>query len=532
VNSSLLVRSILLASVVSATGCLDTGSLMAPTGQTGGAGTGDFGLGGTGPASGGAAGKADAGSPGAPPPTGAGGGAGAAGLLGCTMNGLIAHYTFDTDTTDSSGNGNDIVATSVTPTTGIFGGAYLFQFSSLMRVTGGTDSLAGDRTLCAWVNPQSVTGTSQPVFAGGDVSNGDFFSLTSSTPMAANAGCMGSTEGEPIVNHGNTCVDGTGLIAPNGRWSLVCYVSQAEYYGTYENFFVNGRSVGTYGENFSYPLSTLTIGSQTISGTSTAWSFRGAIDDVTIWGRALSLQELNALWNGGLGCSPKTSTGIALVTGADGQLESNAAGAVGRWTTAGDYYAVDGTPGGGNCPIAGFPATACSSVTTPVPGTPFVPDANGRMCAAGTVAQVVTGSDGTPAWSAIWGSLIELYLATPDSTAAPAGTYDATAHGITGFAFDVEGTIPYGQLRVLVGTAENDTNSAYWDGAMMDVSPYQGPGRYEIRWPDVGGPQYLGPGAPPFDPTKIEYIGLALVARPDGQAPYDFCISNLTLLTN
>src|SRR5215831_10335410 len=101
----------LLASVVSATGCLDSGSLRAPSGQAGAGGTGDFGLGGTGPEMGGAGGKADAGSagPGGPPPSG---GAGAAGPLGCAMNGLIAHYTFDTDTTDSSGNGHDIVATS------------------------------------------------------------------------------------------------------------------------------------------------------------------------------------------------------------------------------------------------------------------------------------------------------------------------------------------------------------------------------------------------------------------------------------
>jgi hypothetical protein len=449
------------------------------------------------------------------------------------MNGLVAHYTFDTDTTDSSGNGHDIVATDVTPTTGILGGAYLLDgFSSLMQVTGGTDSLNGDRTLCAWVHPQSVTGFAQPVFVGGEVGTGDFFSLTSSTPSAANTGCMGSTEGEPFLDHAG-CVDGTPLIAANGVWSLVCYVFRVGNYGDYESFFVNGGSAGTYGENYSYPVSTLTIGSSTLGGTSTRWAFRGAIDDVTIWRRALSLAELGSLWNGGLGCSPPTPTGIALVTGADGQLEPNAAGALGKWNSTGDSYAADGTPGAGNCETAGLPITACSSITTPIPGTPFLPDANGRMCASGTAAQVVTGPDGQLAWSSIWGNMMGLSFAKSDSgDASASGTLDAPAHGITGVGFDIEGTIPQGRVRVLVGTAENDSDSAYWDGATANVSPFDGPSHYEFRWPEVGGPLYLGAAAPPFDPTMIENIFFHIIGDTSGPAPYDFCISKLTLLTN
>jgi hypothetical protein len=448
------------------------------------------------------------------------------------MSGLVAHYTFDTDTKDSSGNGHDIVATSVTPRTGILGGAYALDgFSSLMRVTGGTDSLGGARTLCAWVNPQSVTGAAQPVFAGGDAGSGDFFSLTSSTPSAANTSCMGATEGEPFLDHWNTgCVDGTGLIAPNGIWSFVCYISDG---AGNERFFVNGNSHDELGENFSYPVSTLTIGSSSLGGTTTRWALRGGIDDVTIWGRALSLPELGSLWNGGLGCSPSNPGGIALVTGTDGQLEPNAAGAAGYWWSVGDYYATDGTPGAGNCPTAGFPTTACSSITTPIPGTPFSPDANGSMCTAGTAAQVVFGSDGTLAWSAIWGNMVGVYFAKTDpSLTAPAGSFDAPAHGITGVAFDVDGNLPPGRLRLLVGTAENDSNSAYWDGATMSASPFQGPGHYEIRWSEIGGPLYLGADAPPFDPTKIESVAFHIIGNNDAPAPYDFCISKLVLLTN
>ena len=534
-TTPLLLSSLLVASVVTAAGCIDTASLQMPSAH--GGTTGRTARGGS------SGGMLPGGRSGASDPAGAGGATGTGGAPGadgavqsgtgvyCGLSGLVAHYPFDGDTKDSSGGGHDIVATSVTTTTGLFGGAYAFDgSSSQMRVTGSADSL-GARTLCAWVKPESEAGAAQPVFAGGDVGAGDFFSLTSSTPLAANTSCMGAQEGEPFLDHWNTgCVSGTGLIAHNGVWSLGCYAFDG--IGS-ERFFVNGDSHDEPGENFPYPVSTLSVGSSNLGGTTTRWAFRGAIDEVTVWGRGLSSSELSSLWNGGLGCTSTGSGGIALGTDANGWLAANAAGAVGRWWSTGDDFARDGTPGEGTCPTAGFPMTACSTLTTPTPGTPFPPDANGRMCTAGTAAQVVPGRDGTLAWSAIWGNIIGVNLATSDPSPLPVlGTYDAPAHGITGFAFDMDGDLPLGRFRMTVQTAENDNDPAYWYGATMDLSPYQGPGHYEIRWPDVGGPMYLGPGAPPFDPTKIESISFDVPGRDDFAASYDFCIGNFALLTN
>jgi hypothetical protein len=86
---------------------------------------------------------------------------------------------------------------------------------------------------------------------------------------------------------------------------------------------------------------------------------------------------------------------VPLVTNADGWLEPNPAGAVGQWWGTGDYYGEDGTPGAGPCSAAGFPMSACSTLTTPTPGMPFRPDpAYGEMCTSGTAAQVLPGSDG------------------------------------------------------------------------------------------------------------------------------------------
>jgi len=234
---------------------------------------------------------------------------------------------------------------------------------------------------------------------------------------------------------------------------------------------------------------------------------------------------------GGVGGPPRP--GIALVTNADGWLEPNPAGAVGQWWGIGDYYGEDLTPGTGPCPAAGFPMSACSTLTTPTPGMPFRPDAYGEMCTSGIAAQVLPGSDGQLAWSAIWGNIVGFDLATPDPSPMPVvGTYDAPAHGITGFSFNIDGFLPLGRLRVLVTTAESHTDSAYWYGAESDLSPVNGPGHYEVRWPEVGGPLYLGDAAPPFDPTKIEAIAFHVVSRETEAATYAFCLTNLSLLTD
>lgn len=73
--------------------------------------------------------------------------------------------------------------------------------------------------------------------------------------------------------------------------------------------------------------------------------------------------------------------------------------------------------------------------------------------------------------------------------------------------------------------------AAYWSGVASDVSPIFSPGDYEMRWPEIGGPFWYAE-APPFDPTKIEWIAFDVVSTDAAPVPFDFCLSNLALLTN
>jgi hypothetical protein len=231
-----------------------------------------------------------------------------------------------------------------------------------------------------------------------------------------------------------------------------------------------------------------------------------------------------------------TSTGTLLVPDGDGHFDgSNAAGVIGSWWSTGDDYGMNNLPGAGTCPADGFPDTACSVLTTPTPGTSFRPDASGRgMCTSGVSAQVIQDGTGNLAFSSIWGNIIGFNPANPGTLADGAtlvGPYDAPAHGITGFAFDIDAVPPGGHLRVTFQTVGTEKNAAYWGGATGDLSPVTAPGHYEMRWAEVGGPLYLT-NPPPFDPTRLTGITFQVVSNASTPVPFNFCVNNTMLLTN
>jgi hypothetical protein len=237
--------------------------------------------------------------------------------------------------------------------------------------------------------------------------------------------------------------------------------------------------------------------------------------------------------------------GIAITPSGYGTFDgSNAAGVLGAWWSAGDYYGVEGTPGTGTCPRAGFPETECSVITSPKPGTAFPYVVPGAMCTKGIVATAPEGDAGYPDSSDVWGNMIGFDLNQPPGggldASAGANVYDATAHGIVGFAFEIaplatspNSVIPVPPIRVEFPTEGTEANPAYFGGATMDLSPVSPgslSGSYQIRWADVGGPLNLR-DAPPFDPSKLESIQFHVPSTAPDATSYSYCILNTVMLT-
>jgi hypothetical protein len=213
----------------------------------------------------------------------------------CELPGLLAYFPFDGDTVDHSGHQHDIIASHVAAINGPFRAAYSFNgATSLMQLTG--TGLLGSRTLCAWVKPRLVEQYGNPIFAGGVANQGDFFSIEGNNPSNP----CGMT-GEPFIDHWGFACYKAGSTIPNDSWSFVCYESDGS---GRVRFYRNGTLSEFAGNTYQYDISTLTVGSTKIGGSTTRASMLGAIDEVTVWDRALSADELMRLWNLGNSCVP------------------------------------------------------------------------------------------------------------------------------------------------------------------------------------------------------------------------------------
>ncbi len=175
----------------------------------------------------------------------------------------------------------------------------------------------------------------------------------------------------------------------------------------------------------------------------------------------------------------------------------------------------------------------CCIVHEPAPGSTYAPTPGLGMCASGSSPDS-TGSRGLShplsPWVGRASSSSSACRTGPEPRASvdpPAGQpYDAVAHGVTGFAFDIDsepgsGT---GLLVTTVGPGESFAESApiYWGGAHLDASPVHA-GHNEFHWNEVG-PESLRRD------SNAPRVGFLVAGNDSAAVSYAFCIDNLTAL--
>jgi len=224
---------------------------------------------------------------------------------------------------------------------------------------------------------------------------------------------------------------------------------------------------------------------------------------------------------GATGGSGSPSAGVVLTVSDTGWVDTstNSLGIQGAWYAYGD--ATD-------CVAAGHAATDCSVITKPA-STGFAAVAGNKLCTAGTAAKVINGTNGMPDYSGIWGTGIGIDLNTTGGANSTKSPYNATAKGVTGIEFTID-NLPLGGLRVEFPTPATTSGSAYWNGKTSNTSPVV-TGVNTIKWADVSGPMYLA-SPPAFDPTMILSVQFHVPTGTSGSSAFDYCISNLKMLTN
>ncbi|MCX9081301.1 MAG: PKD domain-containing protein [Candidatus Methanoperedens sp.] len=201
---------------------------------------------------------------------------------------LVGWWKFDNDILDWSGNRNDGICSGSgcpTPTTGKIGGALYFDGNDYIDAGNGERlNITGNITIEAWVRPARRDTQYIVKKAANDATNGYELSLASSGKAFFRFNQRTS---------GNNYRVDSAINYPSNNTTWVHLVGI--YNGTQLQIYLNGNlsnnKNGT--SNISSNKNNLTIG-----GPDDSKYLNGSIDEVRIWNRALTPQEVEAFYNG------------------------------------------------------------------------------------------------------------------------------------------------------------------------------------------------------------------------------------------
>jgi hypothetical protein len=224
-------------------------------------------------------------------------------------NGLVAFWPFNGNANDESGNGNNGTVNGATLTSdrnGNINSAYSFNGINFNHIAIPSDSsldLVNDFSISCWFNSNLMYNQSSTVrsilMKGGDgvgMPNGYAYGIW--------GGITGTNSQVGVVNF-QAQPYGTSITYPSNSSGLVMINNWYNYTVTYTKndstlkYYINNGLVDVKYLNFNigYNTNPLWIGSQQ-SIYSTTKTFDGTLDDIGIWNRALSQQEITNLYNG------------------------------------------------------------------------------------------------------------------------------------------------------------------------------------------------------------------------------------------
>lgn len=232
---------------------------------------------------------------------------------------------------------------------------------------------------------------------------------------------------------------------------------------------------------------------------------------------------------GGNGGEGGELSSVPITPDATGWIDaaSNSLGVGGPWYWFADGYSSDGLRDG-TCQTAGHADAECSLVSAPDPTLPGFANVGGKMCTSGVVARVLPSTSGRDDYANMGFAGIGFNPA--QTLAGEQGVFDASAHHVIGFAFDID-QVPATGFHVQISTPSSATEGvwAYWGAAeSFPLSPVAA-GHNVVLFSDVRSPEAT---PVPVDTTQISGIQFVTPGTTSTSEPFAYCISNLKFLVS
>ena len=219
---------------------------------------------------------------------------------------LYAYYSFDVDVDDdSSGNERDGTAVNqakrITTNCALGDGCYYGDGSGDavdIDVANGAIELRYNATMCLWYN---ISGSGTVILMGSEDDSNENLGVA----WIVVPGSGGYPVEAHVVPNGGSDNKVTSNVTSKGSWTFFCM----DWNGTHINTYVNGSrsnsSAFTAQSDDNDGGEKMYIGAGGLGG-APASSVLGSLDEVGIWNRSLSDEEIGYLWNSSSGCNPTT----------------------------------------------------------------------------------------------------------------------------------------------------------------------------------------------------------------------------------
>lgn len=205
---------------------------------------------------------------------------------GSTPEGLIGYWPYNGDTLDYSGLDNHGTAfgnpSFVAGKVGLK--ALDFDGNDYVRMDGVSDDITNNNiTLNGWVRTTD--------------SNGDWFSCNTSS--GGNVALWAITGGKAAMYESSYEGKSTTSVS-DGRWHMLTYVRS----GSTGHIYVDGVQENTHSAGFNFSAADRWSIAQEWDGGNPSDFLAGTVDEVAMWDRALTVEEVAYLYNHGQGNTP------------------------------------------------------------------------------------------------------------------------------------------------------------------------------------------------------------------------------------